>query len=128
MPEYGYSYKESGAKFAKAQVHDVDASFKDLCAVCDAIRRKDTEEALELLEKVAGGDWPILYRTHNKHLGHRHELGGKKGRYPQKSAKIVLKLLKNAIANAEFKGVDGLVVKHAAANKHSIFPRMAPNL
>ena len=126
MPNYGYSYKETGAKFAKAQAHDIDASFKDLGAVCDAIRRKTTDQALALLEEVSEGTMPILYRKHNKRLGHRHELGGKKGRYPKKSAKIVLTLLKNAIANAAYKGMgDDLLVKHACANKQLILPRMA---
>ncbi len=126
MPHYGYSYKETAAKFAKAQVHDVDASFKDLGAVCDAIRRKHADAAAELLEKVSEGGTPILYRTHNKRLGHRHELGGKKGRYPRKAAKIVLQVLKNALANASTKGLgDPLVVAHACANKQMIYPRMA---
>jgi ribosomal protein uL22 len=127
MANFGYSYKGTGAKFAKSQVNDVDASFKDLGAVCDAIRYKKADAAVELLEKVSEGDTPVLYRTHNKHLGHRHELGGKKGRYPKKSAKLVLVVLKNAIANASFKGLDEeLVVKHACANKQRIMPRMAP--
>ncbi len=127
MPEYGYSYKESGAKLARGQAHDLDASFKDLGAVCDAIRHKSTVDAVALLERVAEGNWPILYKKHNKRLGHRHELGGKKGRYPEKSAKLVLKLLRNVIANAEFRGLgDELVVKHACANKQMIYPRMAP--
>ncbi|MFH1471182.1 MAG: 50S ribosomal protein L22 [Candidatus Micrarchaeota archaeon] len=127
MPNFGYSYKGTGAKFAKAQVHDVDASYKDLGAVCDAIRHKGTEQALELLEKVAEGNTPILFRKHNKHLGHRRELGGKKGRYPRKAAKLVLAVLKNAVANASHKGLgDDLIVAHACANKQLILPRMAP--
>ncbi len=127
MANFGYSYKGTGAKFAKSQVNDVDASFKDLGAVCDAIRYKKTDAAVELLEKVSEGDTPVYYRKHNKHLGHRHELGGKRGRYPKKSAKLVLAVLKNAIANASFRGLDEeLVVKHACANKQRIMPRMAP--
>jgi large subunit ribosomal protein L22 len=127
MVHFGYSYKQTGAKFAKAQAHDIDASFKDLGAVCDAIRHKNTDAAVELLEAVSEGDTPILYRKHNKRLGHRHELGGKKGRYPKKSAKLVLSVLRNAIANATFRGMgDELVVKHCCANKQRIFPRMAP--
>lgn len=127
MVHFGYSYKETGAKFAKAQAHDIDASFKDLGAVCDAIRYKNTDAAVELLEAASEGDTPIYYKKHNKRLGHRHELGGRKGRYPKKAAKLVLGVLKNAIANATFKGMgDDLVVKHACANKQRIFPRMAP--
>ena len=39
-------------------------------------------------------------------MGSRHELGGKKGRYPDKCAQIVRKVLVNASANAKNKGED----------------------
>jgi len=41
------------------------------------------------------------------------------GRWPQKSVKIVLGLLKNAESNAEFKNLDteGLVISHIMANR-----------
>jgi large subunit ribosomal protein L22 len=127
MVHFGYSYKKGKEKYAAAQAHDVDASFKDLGAVCDAIRFKKAKDSLELLEKASKAQVPILFRKHNKRLGHRHELGGKKGRYPKKSARIVMGVLRNAVANAAFKGMDDdLFVVHACANKQRIMPRMAP--
>ncbi|MEM3555339.1 MAG: 50S ribosomal protein L22 [Candidatus Micrarchaeia archaeon] len=121
----GYSVKSEG-RVARAQMHDVDASFKDLTQVCSSIRGKEVSEAVRLLEEVRLGKIPIHYRKFNKKLGHRRELGGKKGRYPKKSAEIVLEVLKNAVANARYKGLgEKLVVKHAAANKQNIYPRIA---
>ncbi|KAM7441091.1 60S ribosomal protein L17 [Porites harrisoni] len=47
-----------------------------------------------------------------------HKAPGSQGRWPKKSAEILLQLLKNAESNAEFKGldVDSLVVEHIQVN------------
>ena len=121
--KYGYKIDE---KCAPAQLYDIDASFKDLAAVCDNIRGMDTDKAVEFLEKAAKKEVPIYYKRWNKKLGHRRELGGKKGRYPVKAVKIVLSVLKNAIANASQKGLWNTYVAHASANKQSIYPRLQP--
>ncbi|MCK4319517.1 50S ribosomal protein L22 [Candidatus Micrarchaeota archaeon] len=123
-----YSYKIDNPKeLAFARVEGVDASFKDLAEVCTNIRRKPLEAALDLLEKASKGKVAIRYRRHNKKLGHRRELGGKKGRYPKKAAGIVLKLLKSAESNAMQKGLMAdLYVIHACANKKHAHIRYAP--
>lgn len=100
---------------------------KDLVEVCGNIRRKPVGVAIRILEDAAEGKMPILYRRNNKRLGHRRELGGRKGRYPKKSAKIVLKALRSAIANAQGKGLsEELMVMHAAANKKLEHGRLSP--
>ncbi|MDD2655333.1 MAG: uL22 family ribosomal protein [Candidatus ainarchaeum sp.] len=112
--------------FARSRVEGVDASVKDLVEVCGNIRYKPVGDALALLEAASEGAFPILYRGNNRHLGHRRELGGRKGRYPKKSAKIVLKALKSAIANAQSKGLsEELIVMHACANKKAEFGRLS---
>ncbi|MEW6328906.1 MAG: 50S ribosomal protein L22 [Candidatus Micrarchaeota archaeon] len=129
MVEFGYSYKPAtGTKSAKAQGHDIEASYKDLTQVCAAIRGKMAGEAVKLLEDAAAMKIPILYHKFNKRLGHRHELGGRKGRYPRKCARLVLEVLRNALGNAGFRGMGeaNLVVRHACANKQSIIGRLAP--
>ena len=69
-----------------AHTSDLNASFKDVCAVCDAVRYKRVPAAIRILEGVINEGRPIEYRRHNKYMGSRHELGGKKGRYPMKCA------------------------------------------
>lgn len=126
MPHYNYGFNLSrlqGAEIAKAQQYNIDASFKDLCAVCDNVRGKTAEDAVKYLESVADG-FPVAYKRWNKHLGHRRELGGKKGRYPVKAAKFVAMVLRNAVANATSKGMSATKVVHAAANKQATYPRM----
>ncbi len=124
-----YSWRPDNVEFAaKARVEGVDASFKDLVEVCGNIRRRKAADALSFLEKAADGKVAVLFRSSNKHLGHRKELGGKKGRYPKKAARIVLKVLKNAMNNAAQKGLveENLFVAHACANKKFNYPRLQP--
>lgn len=108
-----------------ASAHDINASFKDLCAVCDAVRYKPVTSALKVLDSVIDNNAPIEYRRHNKYMGSRHELQGKKGRYPIKCAQIVKNVIVNASANARNKGEDpeSMYVVHAAANKTFIARR-----
>ena len=124
-----YSYQpKQNEKIAKAQLRDINASYKDLANTCSFIRGLNANEALSLLELASKKIIPIPYPRYNKKLGHRRELGGKKGRYPIKSAKIVAKVLRDAIANARFLGLneDNLYVAYAVANKHRIEKRIAP--
>ncbi len=123
-----YSFTKNGEGFAFAQQYNVDASFKDLVQVCRAIKKMPVPKAMDLLGKVGRGEMPVEYRTYNKKIGHRRELGGRKGRYPAKAANIVRKVLANAINNAKVKQIDEatLVVEHACANKQDIYPRLAP--
>lgn len=122
----GYS-AEFDENCATARLEGVDASFKDLAEVCGRIRGKDIRWCLSFLEQAAKAEIPVLYKRHNKRLGHRRELGGKKGRYPKKSAAIVLKVLKSAIANGMVKGLgESYTVLSACANKKTTYPRLAP--
>ena len=59
-------------------------------------------------------------------MGHRRELGGKKGRYPVKAVGMVKKVLLNAINNARVFQIDedSLVVAHIAANKQHVYSRL----
>ncbi len=126
MMKYSYTQSKEGLSFA--HMKDINASFKDLGAVCDAIRYKSVPVAMDILADVIENEKPILFRKHNKHMGSRHEIGGRKGRTPIKCAEIVRKVLVNAMANANNKGEDpdSMVVVHVAANKTFIAQRGPP--
>ncbi len=127
MKSYSYTIKENKESYAAARIEGVDASFKDLAQVCGRVRTLHTERAMDLLEGFSLGELPVLYKSHNKRLGHRKELGGQKGRYPKKAARIVFKLLQSAIANATLKGmIEPYVIVHVAANKKRNYPRSVP--
>ena len=127
----GYSLTlPEGVVVGKARLEGVDASFKELAAVCDNIKGMKVEEALEFLEKVQKMLVPVRFRRWNKKMGHRKGLKGKygpKGRFPVKAARIVAKVLKSAYSNSLSLGLEGdLFVVHAAANKKDNFPRLQP--
>jgi large subunit ribosomal protein L22 len=107
---------------ALAQAYDVNVSYKDLCAVCDAIRYLKVGEAFQVLDGIETKQMPIQFKRFNKHMGARHELHGRKGAYPIAAAKEVRKVLTNATANARNKGMalETLAVAHASSNKTHI--------
>jgi len=113
-------------KSAKARIEGVNASYKQLSAVCDNVKGMEIEDALNFLESAAIGQQVVRFRKHNKRMAHRKELGGQKGRWPKKASKIVLQVLKNAKANADTKGLLNPFVSHIAANKQKKYPRVAP--
>ncbi len=124
-----YSYDQDREGVVFANIKDVNASFKDLGAVCTAIRYKTVPVAVATLEATINEGMPIPYVRHNINMGARHELGGKKGRYPIRCAKIVQKVLINAMANAKNKGMnpEHMYVIHASANK-TIIARRGPSV
>ena len=123
-----YSYNLDRKDMVFASTSNLNASFKDLCAVCDAVRYLRVPNALRVLDSVILHGRPIEYRRHNKYMGSRHELQGRKGRYPIKCAMMVKKVIVNAAANAQNKGSDpeSMYVVHATANKGQIIPRAPP--
>lgn len=121
----GYS-QSPPEQSALARVEGVNASYKDLAQVCGVIRDRNIDWAVVFLESAAAGESPVFFRRHNKNLGHRRELGGRQGRYPEKAAKMVLNVLKSAIANSKILGLgDKLKIAVATANKKMTYPRMA---
>jgi large subunit ribosomal protein L22 len=118
--KYSINIERNGISLA--QGYDINASYKDLTAVCDAIRYLKTDAAEKVLEGVITEKMAIPFKKYNKYMGSRHELQGRKGAYPIKAATEVRHIMVNAIANAQKKGMaqDTLFVVHASANKTHI--------
>ncbi len=123
--KYSFNINMNDEGLAYAYREELNVSYKDLGAVCDAVRYLKASSAVALTEKLSRMEMPIPYRRHNKHMGARHELHGRKGKYPIKAAKEVRLVLLNAIANANNKALPGeeLTVLHASANKTHIVRR-----
>ncbi len=123
-----YSYKSKYQNHAKALANRVNASYKDLGAVCSNIKGMSVILALEFLAQVIKKKKAVYFKKHFKKKAHRSSIGGKIGGFPVKSAKIVLKLLNSALKNAEKKGFmpEAMFVEHACANKVSSYPRISP--
>jgi len=121
-----YSYQKSEKKTAKAYGKRINVSWKQCNEICHFIKGKKADKAIKYLEKVVTKEEFIPYRRYTKGVGHRKE--GKIGRYPVKASKIIIKLIKNAKANAEFKNLDTtkLRIDHATAYKAMTLERIKP--
>jgi len=122
----GYSVKPDPDKTARALGRELEVKPRHAIEVCRALRGLTLVEARELMEGVVEQRKAIPYRRHLINAGHRKGTGP--GGYPVKTAKAVLKLLAQAEANAEYKGLetDRLVVRHAAAQRAGVVPGQMP--
>ncbi len=110
---------ENSGKSCKAMGVDLRVHFKNTFETCTAIRGKKLRDAQRFLEDVIAHKQCVAFRRHNSGCGRTAQAKAFKhtqGRWPEKSARIILELLKNAEANGEAKNLDPelLVVKHIA--------------
>ena len=121
MPEFGYSFHGyDPLTHVKASAREVDVSHKAAREVCNSIKNKFLPNAKIFLEGVSSKKVAVAFRRHKLKVGHRSELSNfQSGRYPVKTAKVVLEILNNLEANAEFKGfdVEKLKIVHSAVSQ-----------
>lgn len=118
--KYAYNKEENEAKTARAMAKSLKISPKHCVEICNAIRGMDVSKAKAYLEDVIDMKQSVPFKRHNKKVGHRKgQKGWPSGRYPVKAAAEVLKVLVNAEANAEYKGMDTekLVIEHISSHR-----------
>lgn len=118
--EYRYATdKYDKENMARVVGRSLPISIKFSVEVCSFIRNKSTSEAKEILQKVIEGRQAVPFKRFKKDLSHKRKIGP--GRYPQKIAKEVIKLLESVEANAQFKGMNtsDLCITHIAAHSAS---------
>ncbi|MCJ7424516.1 50S ribosomal protein L22 [Candidatus Bathyarchaeota archaeon] len=132
MPKWGYSITDEELdpeKTVKASAREIRVSHKAAREVCRTIKGMMLIKAKRYLKDVIAKKKPVPYMRYIKKLGHRHGLEKAfVGRYPVKTAKHVLKLLENAEANAENKGLDTdrLRIIHACMSQGMKMKRSMP--
>ncbi|AQK93229.1 ribosomal protein L17a [Zea mays] len=107
----------------KAMGRDLRVHFKNTRETAFALRKLSLTKAKRYLEDVIAHKQAIPFRRYCGGVGRtaqaksRHSNG--QGRWPVKSARFILDLLKNAESNAEVKGldVDTLYVSHIQVNQ-----------
>jgi large subunit ribosomal protein L22 len=125
MPSYGYSVIGIDPdRTAIASERNLRVSPKQCREVCNAIRGMMLDKAIEFLEKVVEEKQWIPYKRHYKKRGHHP--GMKKwmaGGHPVKASSYIIRVLKNAEANADNKGldIDRLRVTHAVTHRGRIY-------
>ncbi|ADP77655.1 LSU ribosomal protein L22P [Methanothermus fervidus DSM 2088] len=121
MPKLKYAYRPKNKnKAAKAIGRELQISTKHSVEICREIRGMMLEDAKRYLKEVMEKKRPVPFKRYNKKVAHRKGLQGwPSGRYPVKAAREILKVLENAEANAEYKGLDTerLKITHISAHK-----------
>lgn len=119
---YGYSADVKG-NHAKAVSIFLPVSSKHCIEICNFIRGKPVERAKRMLEEVMKLKTAVPFKRFTESVGHRR---GSicSGRFPVKAAKEILKTIKSAEANAQFKGLSTseLVLKHISSQRAAITP------
>lgn len=118
------SEPENAAKSCKARGFDLRVHFKNTREAAQAIKGMHLRKAINYLNDVKDKKQIVPFRRYNGGVGRKAQAknwkaAGSQGRWPIKSAQILLHLLKNAESNAEVKmlNTDSLVVDHIQVNR-----------
>ena len=98
---------------------DLPLSSKDGSHICDMIRYKKIDTAIQMIENVIVKKQVVEMR--NREVGHKHGKGIMGGRYPVDASKEFLRLLKNLRATAIYNELDleKVVLVFCMSNKAS---------
>merc|ERR1712226_1733458 len=107
---------------AKAHGRDLRVHFKTSRETAMAIRGMELNRAKKYLEDVIAHKDIVPFRRFTTGPGHHAQCKNHTwaiGRWPEKSCRFLLKLLQNAEANAESKGLDSenLFITHIQVNR-----------
>lgn len=108
---------DNPSKSCKSRSSNVRVHFKNTREAALAIKRMPLRRAQRFLKNVCDKKECVPFRRFNGGVGRTAQAKVWKtsvGRWPKKSAEFLLQLLKNAEANADYRGldVDRLVVDH----------------
>jgi len=121
MPSWRYSVTGLDPdKTAIASGRDLRIKPKAAREICNYISGMKLENAKTALQEVIELKKPIPYYRYKGKIPHRKEAQGyDAGRYPQKAAGEILRVLEAVKANAEFKGLntEDLKITHIAAHR-----------
>lgn len=113
---------ENPTKSCKARGSYLRVHFKNTRETANAIKRMTLRRATRYLKNVVNKKEIVPFKRYNGGVGRKAQAKVFKvsqGRWPKKSAEILLELLKNAESNAEVKGLEGdrLVIDHIQVNR-----------
>lgn len=107
---------------AKSRADDVRVHFKNTYETARAVKGLKLKKAIKYMEEVLEHKQCVPIRRFTGHAGRATQakvFGTSLGRWPEKSVRHVHSLLKNALSNAESKGLDveRCYVTHVAVNR-----------
>jgi large subunit ribosomal protein L17e len=113
---------ENPAKSCKSRGSYLRVHFKNTRETAHALKRMSLRRATRYLKNVINKKEIVPFKRFNGGVGRKAQAKVFKvsqGRWPKKSAEILLELLKNAESNADVKGLDAdhLVIDHIQVNR-----------
>ena len=92
---------------ARAMGLELHISPKHAREICRTLKGMRAKVAQTYLEDVIALKKPVPFKRYARNVAHKHGLSkADAARYPQRAARAVLITLENAIANAEYKGLE----------------------
>ena len=124
----GYTRVSDFETTARAIGKEMPISPRHSIEICSSIKGMTVENAIIYLEDVIEKKRAVPFRRHVGGVPHKKGKGMAAGRFPEKAAKYILRVVEEAKNNAEFKEITGdLKIIHAAAHRgrpwHSWMPR-----
>ena len=121
MSQHKYAHQGYNPELhVRAVGRSLPISTKVSVEICNFLRKRQLQNAKEILERVIKKDQAIPYKRFNMDVGHKP---GKiaSGRYPKKASTEILKIMKNVEANAQMKGfnTNNLEIIHLCAHRAS---------
>jgi len=126
MGGWNYAFQNfDSTKHVRAAIREKTISHKHAREIAVAIKGLSLEKARDYLLSVVALKRSIPFRRYKNQVGHRSDPGTMSGRYPQKAATEILKLLDNLESNAEYKGMDfdRLKIINATVHKGRLLKR-----
>ena len=129
MGGWNYAFQNfDSTKHVRAAIREKTISHKHAREIAVAIKGLSLEKARDYLLSVVALKRSIPFRRYKNQVGHKSDPGVMSGRYPQKAATEILKLLDNLESNAEYKGIDldRLKIINATVHKGRLMKRFTP--
>jgi large subunit ribosomal protein L22 len=129
MSKVNYSAEFDPAITSKAMAYELNVSPKHCMEILREIRGKKVVTVKTFLDDVIAMKRSVPFKRFNRNVGHkRHQTGWDAGRYPVKACGEIMKVIKNAEANAEYKGLDteNMRVIHASCKRGRVTRGMMP--
>ena len=122
----GYTAEADPDTSARAIGKEMPISPKFTREICGLVRGRKVNTAIKTLEGVIALETPVPLKRYNKRVSHKQGVGP--GRYPKKAAAAVLGVIKSAVANAEYKGLntDDMVISTISASRGRVTPGHMP--
>ena len=129
MPTRYFAFQDfDTTKHVRAAIREKSISHKHAREISSAMKGLSIEKSRDYLLNVINLKRSIPFRRYKNQVGHKSDPGTMSGRYPQKAATEILKLLDNLESNAEYKGmdVDRLKIINMTVHKGRLLKRFIP--